>query len=216
MSDLLKIVIIGAGGFGKEVLSLINDCNKVKNEFDVLGFVDDDITLQNKIINDIPVLGDINWLLSSNDSSIGCILAIGEPKIRKEIFEKIRHKNFKFPKIIHPLSYISQFTSIDDGTVVQAGAKISCNIKIGKFVYVNFNSVIGHDCDLDDFVTLCPSCNINGENIIEEGTFFGSGAVTRDKLKIGKWSHIGACSVITKHIPENTLFFAAPGTSKNF
>ena len=91
MSDLLKIIIIGAGGFGKEALSLVNDCNKVKKEFNVIGFVDDNIELQKKIINDLPVLGNTEWLISSNDSSIGCIIAIGEPKIRKEIFEKIRH-----------------------------------------------------------------------------------------------------------------------------
>ena len=49
MSDLLKIIIIGAGGFGKEALSLVNDCNKVKKEFNVIGFVDDNIELQKKI-----------------------------------------------------------------------------------------------------------------------------------------------------------------------
>ena len=216
MSDLLKIIIIGAGGFGKEALSLVSDCNKVKKEFNVIGFVDDDIELQKKIINDLPVLGDIDWLISSNDSSIGCIIAVGEPKIRKEIFEEIRHRNFKFPKIIHPLSHISKFTSIEDGTIVQAGAKISCNIKLGKFAYVNFNSVIGHDCILNNFVTLSPNCTVNGENIIQEGVFFGSGAVTRHQLKIGKWCHIGACSVIAKNIPDNSLFFAASGTSKSF
>ena len=176
MSDLLKIIIIGAGGFGKEALSLVNDCNKVKKEFNVIGFVDDNIELQKKIINDLPVLGNTEWLISSNDSSIGC----------------------------------------EDGTVVQAGVKISCNIKLGKFTYVNFNSVVGHDCILNDFVTLSPNCTVNGENIVQEGVFFGSGAVTRDKIKIGKWCHIGACSVIVKNIPDNSLFFAASGTSKNF
>lgn len=216
MSNLQKIIIIGAGGFGKEALSLINDCNNIKKEFEVIGFVDDDPEFLNKKINGLTVLGNIKWLINSNDSSNGCVIAIGDPKIRKNIFEQIKHKNFKFPKIIHPLSYISEYTSISDGTIIQAGAKISCNIKLGKFVYVNFNSVIGHDCILNDFVTLCPSCTINGENIIEEGVFFGSSAVTRDKLKIGKWSHIGACSVIAKNLHDNTLFFAASGTSKKF
>jgi serine acetyltransferase len=65
-------------------------------------------------------------------------------------------------------------------------------------------------------VTLSPNCTVNGENIVQEGVFFGSGAVTRDKIKIGKWCHIGACSVIVKNIPDNSLFFAASGTSKNF
>ena len=192
----LKIIIIGAGGFGKEVLSTILECNKIKEQFDILGFVDDDQSLKDSSVNNFPVLGNLNWFLKSDLFPLACYVAIGDPKI------------------IHPTVSISEHSFIDDGTIIQRGSILSTNIKIGKFAYVNFNSTIGHDCILDDFVTISPGCNVSGENFLEEGVFFGSGVVTSDKLKIGKWSHIGAGSIITKNIPKNSLHFAASGKLK--
>jgi len=208
----LKIIIIGAGGFGKEVLSTILECNKIKEQFDILGFVDDDQSLKDSSVNNFPVLGNLNWFLKSDLFPLACYVAIGDPKIRKEIILKLKSHDINFPKIIHPTVSISEHSFIDDGTIIQRGSILSTNIKIGKFA--NFNSTIGHDCILDDFVTISPGCNVSGENFLEEGVFFGSGVVTSDKLKIGKWSHIGAGSIITKNIPKNSLHFAASGKLK--
>ena len=216
MKNTLKIVIIGAGGFGKEVLSTILECNKTEKQFDVLGFIDDNESLKNSSINNFPVLGNIDWFLNSDYFPIACHVAVGDPKLRKEIILKLKSQNITFPKIIHPSVLISEYSSVGDGTIIQAGSVISTNIKIGKFAYVNFNSTIGHDCIFDDFVTLSPGCNVSGENFLEEGVFFGSGVVTSDKLRIGKWSHIGAGSIITINMPENTQHFAASGKLKTF
>ncbi|MCC7573091.1 MAG: transferase, partial [Candidatus Methanofastidiosum sp.] len=35
------LIIIGAGGFGREVAWLVNDINKQKREWELLGFLDD-------------------------------------------------------------------------------------------------------------------------------------------------------------------------------
>ena len=67
MKNTLKIVIIGAGGFGKEVLSTILECNKTEKQFDVLGFIDDNESLKNSSINNFPVLGNIDWFLNSEE-----------------------------------------------------------------------------------------------------------------------------------------------------
>jgi len=216
MIDTLKIIIIGAGGFGKEVLSTILQCNQIEKQFDIMGFVDDDQTLKNTSINGIPILGNIDWLLKSDLFPIGCFVAIGDPKIRKKIILSLESHDAIFPKIVHPSVLISELSSIGDGTIIQQGSIISTNIEIGKHVYINFNSTIGHDCKISDFVTVSPGCNISGEVIIDEGVFFGSGVVTRDKIKIGSWSHIGAGSVVSKDFPKNSIFYAASGKLKTF
>lgn len=210
----MKIIIVGAGGFGKEVLSTILQCDKIKKEFDIIGFVDDNPTLKNSSINGIPVLGNIDWLLHSDLFPIGCCVAIGDPKIRKKIILELENHDAIFPKIIHPSVLIPEFSSIAEGTIIQNGTIISTNIQIGKHVYINFNSTIGHDCKIENFVIISPGCNISGELVIEEGVFFGSGVVTRDKIKIGSWSHIGAGSIISKNIPKNSIFYAASGKLK--
>ena len=216
LQKVKKIVIVGAGGFGKEVLSTILACNRIQKQFDVLGFIDDDENLKGSSINDLPILGNVDWLLSSDLFPLGCVIAIGEPKIRKKIQARLETRDLRFPKIIHPSVIISEFTSIEDGTIIQAGSIISPNIKIGKYVFVNVNSTIGHDCILEDFVTVGPGCMISGENIVEEGVFFGNGVMTRDKIKIGKWSFIGAGSVVGKSIHEKSMQYAASGILKSF
>ena len=81
--ELKKIVIIGAGGHGKDVLWTIMDINKISSRFDIIGFLDDDKKLHGKTINRVPVLGGMNWL--SNKNKIGCIIAVGDGKIRENI-----------------------------------------------------------------------------------------------------------------------------------
>ena len=97
---LKKIVIVGAKGMGKSTLWTIMDINKVSNAFDVVGFLDDDKKLYGKKINGYPILGGINWL--SNKKKIGCVVAIGDSKIRERVVKKLKNFNVSFPSIIHP------------------------------------------------------------------------------------------------------------------
>ena len=78
------IVIIGAGGFGREIAWLIEDINKVKNEWNIVGFVDDDESVQGKDINGYKVIGNINWL---KEQELFVVNAIGNPVIKKKLLE---------------------------------------------------------------------------------------------------------------------------------
>ena len=82
-----KLVIIGAGGLGREILFLLSDINSRNNRFDILGFIDDTPELQNKIVNDTPILGDSSWLLSYS-KNINVVIAVGSSQGRKNIYEK--------------------------------------------------------------------------------------------------------------------------------
>ena len=91
--ELKKIVIIGAGGQGKDVLWTIMDINKISSRFDIIGFLDDDKKLHGKTINRVPVLGGMNWL--SNKNKMGCIIAVGDGKIREnQNHEKQENRSF--------------------------------------------------------------------------------------------------------------------------
>src|SRR5688572_19712956 len=95
-----KIVIIGAGGFGREVKMLIDQINYVKPTYELLGFYDDDTTLPDTI-NGFPNLGTIETLLESNDK-ISIALGIGIPAIKEKIIARLLKKEFEFPTLIHP------------------------------------------------------------------------------------------------------------------
>ena len=210
----IKIVIVGAGGFGKEVLLTLNDCNKHRKKFDVLGFIDENKSLYGKKINKKPVLGGLDWFANKKPKDVSCIIAVGDSKIRQKVVKKLEKFKIKFQTIIHPSVICSKFVNIGEGTVIQAGSIINPDTKIGKHVQINMDCSVAHDCTLKDFVTLAPGVHVNGENVIGEGTFLGTGAVTRDKIKIGKWSIIGAGTVIIKDAKQFSLYIGVPGKKR--
>ena len=50
-----KILIFSAGSAGREVFQLILSINKLQNEWEVIGYVDDDISKIGKTIDNIEV-----------------------------------------------------------------------------------------------------------------------------------------------------------------
>jgi sugar O-acyltransferase (sialic acid O-acetyltransferase NeuD family) len=213
-NQFIKIVIIGAGGFGREVLWSIEDSNQKLKKYDVIGFIDENESLKGKLVNNIPVLGDLNWFSSKDASNVSCIVAIGDCKIREKIVKKLKEKNVKFETMIHPSVIHSEFVKFGEGVIIQAGSIITVNVSIGNHVHVNIDSTIGHDCVIEDFVSLAPGVHINGRNSIKKGSYVGTGTVTKEKITIGKDCIIGAGTVLISDVPDNTMFVGVPGKLK--
>lgn len=209
-------MIVGAGGFGREVLWTITDSNKISKKFQILGFVDDNKQLKGKIINKATVLGNVDWLVSKSHRDIECIVAIGDCKIRKKIVDKLTSENFKFATVVHPTAICSEFAEIGNGTVIQAGSIVSIDVKIGNHSYLNYGCTIGHDSKIGNYVTLSPGVHISGTNIINDGVFVGTGTVTKQNISIGKWSFIGGGTVVGKSIPDFSMYFGMAGRVKKF
>ena len=205
----IKTVIVGARGSGKDVLWTIKDINKISNAFDVIGFLDDDKKLHGKKINGYPILGGINWL--SNKKKIGCVVAIGDSKIRERVVKKLKNFNVSFPSIIHPSVIMSEFVTVGKGTIICAGGIISPYSEIGNFVFINLRSLIAHNCKIKDFVSIMAGVNITGETIIEKGAYIASGVTVRDDIKIGEWSVIGIGSAIGNDVKPYSLYLGNPG-----
>ena len=89
-----KILIIGAGGFGREVLWTINDCNQIEKKYLVVGFIDDDKLLHGQIVDGIPVLGGLDWFDNNYEKSLSCIIAVGNSLQKKKIVKELK-KAFK-------------------------------------------------------------------------------------------------------------------------
>ena len=212
-TEPIKIVVIGAGGFGREVIWTLNDCNKNSKKYEILGYIDNNSSLHGKKIDNYPVLGGLDWFLEEN-KDVYCIIAIGDSKTRYDIFRKLESKKIKFATIIHPSVISSKFVEIGEGTIIQAGSIITPDTKIGNHVHINMDCSIAHDCDVKDFVTISPGVHINGNNVIGKGSFFGTGAVTIEKITVGEWSVVGAGTVLVKNVPEFSLYVGVPGKLK--
>ena len=213
-SEIIKIVIVGASGFGREVLWTLHDCNKKSKKFNVLGFIDDDKSLSGKLINEIPVLGGLDWFSTKAAKNIQCVIAISNPKIRKIIVEKLEKLHVSFSKIIHPSVICSKSVSIGKGTIIQAGSILTTDVNIGNHVHINMNSTIAHDSNLGDFVTISPGVHVNGNSKIGNNTFVGTGAIMKEKIKIGNNSIIGAGTVLLEDVPSFSMYVGVPGKLK--
>lgn len=213
-NELIKIVIVGAGGCGRDFLWTLLDFNKMEKKYDILGFIDDDKSLKNKKVYNIPVLGGLDWFEKESPKDISCLVAIADSNSRLKIVKKLEKTNVKFPSIIHPSVIASQLKEIGEGSVIQAGCIFASNTRIGNHVQINLDCTIGHDSFLDDFVTLTTGVHVNGNNDIGAGTYIGTGVVTKEKIKIGKWSIIAAGTVLLNNVPSYSMYAGIPGKLK--
>lgn len=210
-----EIVIIGAGGFGREVKLIIDAINEKKQEYVFLGYYDDAFE-KGTLINDYPVLGSVKELNLIN-KKISVALGIGIPKIKNKIISILNNELIEFPVLIHPTAIVSKdYVSIEKGSIICAGNIITCNIKIGSFVTLNLMCTVGHDTTIEDFASFMPSVNISGEVLIEENVYVGTGAKIINQLKIGKSTIVGAGAVVSKSLPENCTAVGIPAKPIKF
>ena len=211
-----KIVIIGAGGFGREVKTIIDAINKVEKEYTFLGYYDDGIK-KGSIINNYPVLGNLEDLKEVNQE-IFVLIGIANPVIKCKIAKSlVSYKNFFFPTIIHPSVQVSDDdVFISHGCIICAGTIITTNIKIGSFVILCSLCTVGHDSIIDDFSSIMPSVNISGEVCIGEKVYVGTGVKVVNRITIGTATIIGAGAVVSKNVPNYCTAVGVPARPIKF
>ena len=205
-----QVVIIGAGGFGREVQDIFEACNDVTPQYDILGYlVDKQYGAPCSIINDLPILGDLDWLEKHKDVHVIC--AVGASHLRWQLIQRVNTIGVSYCNIIHPSVVMTKRVSLGYGVVITAGCILTNNIRIGNHVHINLDCTVGHDVVLEDFVTLSPGVHVSGNVTLREGCYIGTGANIIEKVTIGEWSIVGAGSTIITNVPANTTVVGVPG-----
>lgn len=204
-----NLIIIGTGGFGREVAWLVERINKVNPTWNLMGFIDDTPEMQGKFVNGYAVLGTTE-AVSKYDAYYVC--AIASAKTRELIIDRITRikKDIQFATLIDPSVEMSEFVSIGEGTIICAHSVITVNIEIGKHVIINLDCTVGHDAILQDYVTLYPSVNISGKTNIGLCSELGTGVQIIQAKTVGKYSIVGAGAVIVKDIPDRCTAVGSP------
>jgi sugar O-acyltransferase (sialic acid O-acetyltransferase NeuD family) len=208
---LKKIVVIGAGGLGREVADII----KLTSE-KVIGFIDDSTEMQHMSINDIPVLGGIDWFTSKRAKGVYAVCAIGNNYVRKRITKKAEEMGVEFVSVIHPSVKLGTNTKIARGVIICAGSIITCNIRLGSHVFINLDCTIGHDTVLENYVNLAPGVHVSGKCTLKEGCHIYTGACLIPGVTMGEWSEAGAGAVILKNIDPYAVAVGVPAVIKNY
>ncbi len=210
------IIIVCAGGVGRETAWLIERINKQTPTWNILGFVDDSEELWGKEVNSYKVLGSIEKLREYPDAYLVC--AVGTSTVRKSIVEKIASilPDAKYATLIDPSATVSDYVTIGEGSVICCGSIVTVNIEIGKHVIINLDCTVGHDTVIHDFATIYPSVNVSGVVEIDHCAEIGTGTQIIQEMKIGKYSIVGAGSVVVKHIPDKCTAVGVPAKPIKF
>lgn len=204
------LVIFGAGGLGREVLFQIQQNSKFKEEYNILGFVDDTPSILNKFVNGYRVLGNSQWLYEYS-SAINVIICLGNAVSRKNVARRLfNNKNISFPTFIADDVRISEEVSYGIGCIFCFSCIITVNIEIGDFVVLNSDCTVGHDSKIENYVTLYPSVNVSGNVHIGECSEIGVGSNIIQGKKIGTEVIVGAGSVVIKDIPSQCTAVGVP------
>lgn len=213
------IAIYGAGGFGKEVACLIERiCYSSKNvKWRILGFFDDGKEIGSQISHFGKVIGGINEL-NNWDKPLDIVIAIGNPKAIRNIYNKILNPNINFPNIIDPSFYIVDHISfsIGKGNIIQGLGSVSCDTIIGNFNVLNGGVVIGHDTKIGDYNVIMPGSRISGEVIIGDCNFLGVHSVILQQMKIGNNVTLGAGSVMMTKPKDGGVYIGVPAKRFKF
>ena len=203
-----NIVIVGAGGVGRETSLIIQQINELELTWNLIGFIDDDLNSWGKVINGYSVIGGIDSL-EDLPSDTYIIIAISNYEIKRKIVNRINNR-FKFATIVHPGVFLHEYINLGEGSIIYEGAILTTNIKIGNHVIISPKCGVGHDSIIKDYVSLLWNVNVSGNDIIEEGVMMGSGSTVIQGKKIGKGSIVGAGAVVIDNIDSYSTVVGVP------
>ena len=210
------IAIFGVGGFGREVLTLIQDINKVEPTWNVIGFFDDGYEIGYET-HGLKNLGGTKEL-SEWMTPLAVTIAIGTPRIKKAILNNINNELIEYPTLIHPSAIIGDKDSvkIGKGCILCAYTVVTCDVEIGNYVILNLSCTVGHDTVIKNYSAFMPTCNISGECVIEEGVYCGTGVKIINQTSIGAETIVGAGAVVVKPLPAKCTAVGAPAKAIKF
>jgi sugar O-acyltransferase (sialic acid O-acetyltransferase NeuD family) len=200
--------IYGSGGLGREVLDLAQTINITAKKWEKIVFIND--FKQEIIINNAEVFTFDEFKTNFATNTAKMVIAVGEPKVRQVLREKVVANGYELQTLIHPTSFIGTETRIGNGAVVQFGGFISCNVTIGVNVFMQPYLTIGHDSIIGSDTVISPYVIISGNCTIGERAYIGVGVPVKEKTSIGMDSIIGMGSIVMRNIPENVIALGNP------
>ena len=207
MKDL---IIIGVGGVGREAALIAEEINEQTQEWNILGFVDDNESVQNTYINGYPVLGKSQYLQNYKEE-VYVFCGISNYKVKKKIISKLKeNQNIKFATLIHPSVKLNRHIKIGEGCIIYQNVIMTVNIEIGDHVIISPKCGIGHDSKIHDYVTLLWNVNVSGNVDIKEGATMGSGSTVIQGLTIGEGSFVGAGACVIRDVEDNKTAVGVP------
>lgn len=201
----MKTLIFGTGGFGQEVLWLLNDIYSRKGIKPEAVFMVDDEWFTQKSTRKTLIIkrSDFDPLLYQ------VVVAIGEPKDRKRIVESLPKETI-YISLTHPSVIASDDLIIGKGSIITASCILTVDIVIGKHAHLNLHTSVGHETVIGDYFTTAPGARISGKCKIGNCVYIGTNASIRQGITICDNVTIGMGAVVVKDVIEPGTYVGNP------
>ena len=196
-----KIIIIGAGGLGREVAWVVERVNAVRPTFELLGYCDDAVEKLDGMCGAYPLLGSIEKV-KARFGTVDFFCAIGNNRIRQSVLSTARAAGHEPVTVVDPTAVLAPEVEIGAGSYVGIGSVVSVGTRIGDGVIVNHRVCVGHDVTLGAFVQLCPGVCVSGGCVIGEGALLGTLAGTIPQKRVGSWAVVGAGTMALRYVED--------------
>jgi sugar O-acyltransferase (sialic acid O-acetyltransferase NeuD family) len=203
-----RLLLIGASGFGRELLAWARDVPAALRDWEPAGFLDQNPSALDGFGIALPIVGDPG----SYDPRPGdrFVCAIGDPTVKLRLCRALRARGGKFTNLVHPLAHVPAGNRVGVGVIFCPWAALTTHVTIGDFVTFNCHAGAGHDAEVGDGCTFSAYAETTGNSVLGEGVFLGSHAVVLPSVRVGERALIGAGAVVLRNVPAGATMFGNP------
>jgi sugar O-acyltransferase (sialic acid O-acetyltransferase NeuD family) len=212
MPTLPKLVIIGAGGFGREMLAWARQSVQFEREWTIKGFIDDNLKALDGKSTPATLLGTVQDYAPATDDVFIC--AMGIPQVKRRCCELLLARGARFTRLIHRTAVVGDNVEMADGVVLCPFTVVSANNRLGRSVAINLHSSIDHDACVGDWSQVNCHCDLTAAVEIGREVFFGSSVAIIPGVKVGDGAYLGAGSVVLRDVPPGAKVFGVPARRK--
>lgn len=205
------IGIFGSSGFGRDVLPILRQqLRREGREDDCIVFVERTASAP---VNGVDVMDQAAFLSSPDARSF--VIAIADSRLRQRLHTLAMDHGAMPLSLVADSAEILSEVEIGEGAVLCSKSIVTANIRIGRGFHLNLHSYVEHDCIIGDWVTFAPRVSCNGNIVIHDHAYIGSGAVIRQgtpdaPLVIGEGAVVGMGAVVTKSVPAGAVVIGNP------
>lgn len=204
-----ELVIIGSGGFSKQVIEIVEEMNAVGERYNLIGIIDDNKEAIGSTVLDYEIIGDTDYLKEySNVNNICAVIAIANDKVRNKISNKLTE--VEWINLIHPKAIVSKYIKMGVGNIICGGVVINPGFTMGNHSHINIGSTFGHDISVADFVTVMPGVRVSGNVFLKSNTMIGTGSTIIQGLTIEENVRLGAGTVVIDKTEPKSLYVGVP------
>jgi sugar O-acyltransferase (sialic acid O-acetyltransferase NeuD family) len=205
----MEIVFLGASN--PETVRMIRAIQRVDDDFQVAGFIDNDPAKWGTEFHGYPVFGGLEAVGDLNRRGVKFVnLITGSTRARYETSRELASRGCQFANFMHP-SIDLTMVDLGLGNYVQENVVLQAEVRLGDNSSIHIGTLVGHETTIGNSTFIAHGCSIAGKVSIGDGVFIGTHATVLPRIVIGKWSTIGAGAVVTKDVPDYATVVGVPG-----